>query len=75
MTFAADLAGKDTAVTSALGSINTRRADLAAKISGLSEKHPGRIAAMQELAELDGRISAARADAAAIEANAKWATP
>ena len=31
--------------------------------------------AAQELAELDGRISAARADAATIEANAKGATP
>lgn len=66
---AAELAGKDTAVTSALGSINTRRADLAAKISGLGDKHPGRIAAMQELAELDAERQRTLDRHAAVFAN------
>ncbi|MDZ4799401.1 MAG: hypothetical protein SGI92_14655 [Bryobacteraceae bacterium] len=51
--FALDAASKDAAVTTALAALNARRAELLTRSSGLAERHPGRIAAQQEIAEID----------------------
>ncbi len=46
-------ANKDTALTGLMASLNSRRAQVLASLSGLSPDHPGRRAAERELAEIE----------------------
>jgi Mrp family chromosome partitioning ATPase len=51
--YALEMASKDPANTALLSSTNPRRAELTARLSGLSPEHPGRKALMQELAAIE----------------------
>ncbi len=54
--FAEDMAARDTGLTGLKANLNQRRAELLARRSGLGEKHPGRRAIDQEIAEIDAEI-------------------
>jgi polysaccharide biosynthesis transport protein len=51
--FALEMASKDPAMTTVLATLNTRRTELMSRASGLSETHPGRVAALQEIREVE----------------------
>jgi len=57
--YALDQASKDPTLASLMTSLNARRAQILAMLSGLSPEHPGRKAAERELAEIEKERQAA----------------